>query len=261
MKSILDALKDGRLIELPDNAKEQSLRYLASIIEAIPDITPGVDIAEAALTRESAASTALGMGWACPHVRVPGEGELFCAIGWSPAGINYGAPDGKPVNLLVMFYIPDSQKNAYLKEVSSLAKAILKEQGMDRIMSAAGINEVRDQLLNWVSAALDSSAPEAKARIIKLEARQASASGPGLLMPQAISQLIPLSIVKTGDKSVVLTQQPGLAVKLEESGLASALINSGGNTSFEAGGYRVFIRSKTAYHPDRAVYECFALKS
>jgi PTS system nitrogen regulatory IIA component len=45
-------------------------------------------------------------------------------VGWSPAGIDYGAPDNEPVHLLVMYFVPDTQKNAYLKEISSLAKAI-----------------------------------------------------------------------------------------------------------------------------------------
>ena len=38
MKSLLDALDEGRLIELPDNHKTRALEYLAALIEAIPDI-------------------------------------------------------------------------------------------------------------------------------------------------------------------------------------------------------------------------------
>ena len=38
MKSLLHALNDGRLIELPDNDKTMALEYLAALLEAIPDI-------------------------------------------------------------------------------------------------------------------------------------------------------------------------------------------------------------------------------
>ena len=38
MKSLLTALQEGRLIELPDNNKNKALDYLATLIEAIPDI-------------------------------------------------------------------------------------------------------------------------------------------------------------------------------------------------------------------------------
>ena len=38
MRSLLDALQAGRLIELTDNHKTKALEYLAALIEAIPDI-------------------------------------------------------------------------------------------------------------------------------------------------------------------------------------------------------------------------------
>ena len=110
MKSLLNALQEGRLIELPGTDKEASLTYLATLIEAIPDFRAGVDFAGAVLSRETAANTAIGLGWACPHGRVPGEGELFCAIGWSPSGIDYGAADGARVHVAVMHYIPTPRR-------------------------------------------------------------------------------------------------------------------------------------------------------
>ena len=36
MRSLLDALQAGRLIELTDNHKTKALEYLAALIEAIP---------------------------------------------------------------------------------------------------------------------------------------------------------------------------------------------------------------------------------
>ena len=52
MKSILTALQEGRLIELPDNDKGKSLQYLASLIEAIPDFASGFDFVGAVSARE-----------------------------------------------------------------------------------------------------------------------------------------------------------------------------------------------------------------
>ena len=105
MKSILTALQDGRLIELPETDKEKALRYMATILEAIPEVSPGVDIAEGVLERERSANTGIGLGWACPHIRVDTDGDLFSVIGWSPSGIDYGSADGGKVRLLVMYYI------------------------------------------------------------------------------------------------------------------------------------------------------------
>ena len=44
MDTLLDALQEGRLIELPDNNKDDALQFLAHILEAIPSIPTGTDV-------------------------------------------------------------------------------------------------------------------------------------------------------------------------------------------------------------------------
>jgi len=103
MDSILDALQEGRLFELPENDKDHALQFLAHIIEAFPQIPTGTDIVGNVMAREKLMTTALGRGWACPHARVDFEEDLMCVVGWSPTGIDYGAPDGIPVSLITMY--------------------------------------------------------------------------------------------------------------------------------------------------------------
>ena len=109
-------------------------------------------------------------------MRIPGNGDLLCAVGWSPTGIDYGSADNQPVHLICMYYIPDSAKIAYLKEISFLATSIKKEQGIHAIAHAEDIAVVRERLLDWVSASIESGVPETKARMIRLETRQAALS-------------------------------------------------------------------------------------
>ena len=90
MESLLDALQEGRLIELPDDNKDDALQFLAHIIEAIPSLPAGTDVLGLVMARERSTRTALGKGWACPHARVSFEEDLLCVVGWSPAGIDYG---------------------------------------------------------------------------------------------------------------------------------------------------------------------------
>ena len=263
MKSILDALQEGRLIELPDNRKENVLKYLASLIEAIPDIQAGTDVEGAVLTRERAANTGIGKGWACPHGRNSGEGELVCALGWSPAGIEYGAPDGRPVHLVVMHYVPDSEKNVYLKEISGLVKVIKKNEGKKEVEKASDLMGVRNLLLDLIADALEAEVPEARARMIRLEAKQAAAiSGPeAALSADLLSSLsfIPVSVlVIPGSRPLVLSQDHEIVSLLEGSNdLAAALAQK---TPFAHKGYRILQRSVTAYQPNRFLYECFAIK-
>ncbi len=257
MKSILTALQDGRLIELPETDKNKALGYMANIMEAIPEVSSNIDVAGGVLERESQANTGIGKGWACPHIRVEGDGELFSVLGWSPAGIDYGAPDKAKVHLLVMYYIPGNQRMSYLKELSGLAKAIQKGQGIENIQKAASLNDVRNELLNWVSASIDNTMPQAKARMIKLEAKHAQAAGEVCFTAQGLERLLPFYVITgNGSKNMALAQDAELVRAIETADLGQLAEKQ----DFEAGGYKVFVRSRTLYKPDRAMYDCIAVK-
>jgi mannitol/fructose-specific phosphotransferase system IIA component (Ntr-type) len=254
MRSLLNALQDGRLVELPDSDKDKSLRYLAHLIEAIPELGGHLNLDEEILNREHLANTGIGLGVACPHVRGNLTGDLLSAVGWSPAGIDYGARDGQKVHLLVMYYIPESQKATYLKEISSLAAAIKKENGIQSISGAEDIATVRNRLLDWVSGAIDSGIPESKARMVRLEAREAAAAAGAA--PAGI-QIVPVLIVAL-DKPLVLC--PNLEVRslLEQD--ASYLSSLRTQSPFDRGGYNFIYRAVTIYDPARPLYEYIAIR-
>ena len=260
MKSLLNALQEGRLVELPEADKEKSLVYLGHLIEAIPDLSVGVDFVESMLSRERSANTGLGHGVACPHVRVSGGGDMVCAVGWSPTGIDYGAPDGKKVHLVAMYCIPDAQKNVYLKEVSGLAGAVLKAGGIEPIANAPDLGAVRERLLDWVSAAIEAGIPEAKARMIRLEARQAAAeAAPTLAGDKTAIQGATVLILSLGEaKDVVLCQNAELGTAIEKAAELRALL--GQQSQFDAAGYKLIFRSSTRYEGGRTLYDYLAVK-
>ncbi len=150
---------------------------LATLIEAIPDLDIDEGVTESVLAREQAHNTGIGKGWGCPHAPARARtASCFASIGWSPHGIDYGSPDGQPVHLVVMYLVPDTQKNAYLKEISSLAKAIQSQPELQQLQTLTELGDVRHSLLDAISIALESTAPDARARMIKLEVRQAEAA-------------------------------------------------------------------------------------
>src|SRR5579863_8070705 len=189
MKNLLHALQEGRFVELPETNKEKALNYLANLIEAMPDLTPGTDVAGAVLSRETQFNTGIGLGWACPHMRSPHDGNIICAAGWSPGGIDYGACDGKPVHFVVMYYVPDSQKHVYLKEISGLARAVQKRHGEMDPARMQTLAAARNWILDLVSMSLESQMSEAKARMIHLETKQAAATLVSAPPPVSIASL------------------------------------------------------------------------
>lgn len=261
MKSLLDALQEGRLIELPETDKEKSLQLLATLIEAIPDVRSGLDFAGTVLAREKLANTSIGHGWACPHGRIAGEGELFCALGWSPNGIDYGGTDGKPVNIVIMHYIPDSQKNTYLKEISGLAKAIQKNPALGELSSARELGQVRHRLIDLLTAAVESALPDVKARMIQLEAKQAVTAFAETLPASTLAalNLIPMTVVIVpGAKPLVLSQDKDVTSIIEAAGDMAAPLAA--RTPFDRSGYRILTRSVSTFQPDRLMYDCLAFK-
>ena len=262
MYSLFNALHEGRLIELPDNQKDHALQLLAHLIEAVPDLPAGTDVAGAVLIRERGGNTGIGKGWGCPHARIPGEGEMLCAVGWSPNGIDYGSSDGLPVRMVLMYLIPENQKNTYLKEISSLAKALNNNPAFQSLGTAADLNEVRLRLLDLIGATLEAAGPDARARMIRIEARQAAAVPPTGQTASwlAGATVLPLTVLTIpGAKPVVLAQNRELISLLESlPGLADALSRQ---EQVSAGSYRVLGRSFVNFQPDRVLYDCLAIKT
>ena len=257
MNTLLEALQEGRLLELPENDKSHALQFLAHIIEAIPSVPAGTDVVGLVMAREASVNTGLGKGWAVPHARVAAQGDLICVVGWSPSGIDYGAPDGIPVSLVVMYLIPDDQRNHYLREVSLLAKALTAYPGNGKLHAATELNHVRDYLLDLISSTQESVGPDARVRMIQLQARAAAETVPVSDLSKLVIEPVIL-VTAPGLKPVVLTQNAELVGSLDKaSGLAEAMASSG---IFVNGEWRIVKRSMTVYRGDRITYDCLAIR-
>jgi PTS system nitrogen regulatory IIA component len=266
MRSILTALQEGRLFELPEAGKARALEFLARILDANPDIEVGTDTIEEVQKRELECNTGIGLGVGVPHIRARREeGELFCAVGWSAQGIDYGAPDGKPVHLVVMYYIPGAQKNVYLKEISTLVKAMRKSGGIEPIAHATELNDVRNLLLDWVSNVLGDTGPEAVARMIKLDVRQTQAvplpepapGGPAVPAAPPDAMAIAFQVLVGPAASVVLSADAGWVAAVEKENQLAQRLSAG--PTFMAAGRRVFVLGSRSFAGGRLLYDCVAV--
>jgi PTS system nitrogen regulatory IIA component len=259
MNALLDALHNGRLIELPVEEKDKALELLALLLEAVPGIGAGQDLVKDIKEREAVANTGLGHGVACPHVRSRHEGELLCAVGWSPKGIDYGSPDNKKVHLLVMYFIPDMHRNTYLKEISGLARAVMETGGVGQFTDFEDLGSVRLKLLDWMELAINKALPEAKARMIKLEERRL-ALDTALSRPDLAAKLsiVPFSFVfADAGRPLVLCEQADLVEMLEKSPeLPANMPVSGG---FEHAGLYISVLRVLRFAKNRTVYECVGI--
>ncbi len=257
MDTLLDALQQGRLFELPENDKADALQFLAHVIEAFPEIPAGTDIVGDVMKREEGTNTAVGKGWACPHARVPFDEDLMCVIGWSPTGIDYGAPDGRPVSLIAMYLVPENQGSHYLREISMIVKALETYPELEKLREVKDLDDIRNYLLDLIEVTKESAEPDTRARMIRLQAKTTQEA----FVFRDLSNLVvePVTLVAgPGMKPVALTQNRALLEWLDSKpDLVGRIENEG---TYQNGGWRLLRRSAVTYQGERVTYDCIAVR-
>jgi mannitol/fructose-specific phosphotransferase system IIA component (Ntr-type) len=95
--------------------------------------------------RESSMSTGIGFGIGIPHASTDLIQEVVGALGRSKKGIEFDALDNQPVNLVVLFLVPQGQFQKHLHTLASIAKLLhVKEfrQELEQAASAAEMFEI-----------------------------------------------------------------------------------------------------------------------
>jgi mannitol/fructose-specific phosphotransferase system IIA component (Ntr-type) len=74
--------------------------------------------------RESSMSTGIGFGIGIPHASTDLIPEVVGALGRSAKGISFDALDNQPVNLVMLFLVPQGQFQKHLHTLASIAKLL-----------------------------------------------------------------------------------------------------------------------------------------
>jgi len=78
--------------------------------------------------RESSMSTGIGFGIGIPHASTDLIGEVVGALGRSKKGVNFDALDNQPVNLVMLFLVPQGQFQKHLHTLANIAKLLHKAE-------------------------------------------------------------------------------------------------------------------------------------
>jgi len=158
--SLVEALEVGGIFYgLKDTTKDDALRALVQVLP-VPE---GVDrelLLRLFLAREASATTAIGDGIALPHVRNPIVLHVECpvvTIGFLERPVDFGALDGKPVEVLFSLICPTIR--SHLRMLSRLSFA-LHDEMFKAIVIRRGRAEEIMQEARRVEAALAAPAIE-----------------------------------------------------------------------------------------------------
>jgi mannitol/fructose-specific phosphotransferase system IIA component (Ntr-type) len=82
--------------------------------------------------RESSMSTGIGFGIGIPHASTDLISEVVGSMGRSRKGIDFDALDNQPVNLVMLFLVPQGQFQKHLHTLANIAKLLhIKEFRME----------------------------------------------------------------------------------------------------------------------------------
>ena len=106
-------------------------------------------IAAVVKKRESSMSTGIGFGIGIPHASTDLIYEVVGALGRSKKGVNFDALDNQPVNLVMLFLVPQGQFQKHLHTLANIAKLLHKAEFRQALLDAPNaetmLQIIRDQ--------------------------------------------------------------------------------------------------------------------
>ena len=102
-------------------SKKRAVERLSQLLSDETGLSAN-EIFDTLLARERLGSTGLGKGVAIPHGRIKGITHPFGAFIKLSTGIDYDAPDKRPVDLLFALIVPEECTDGHLRLLAQLAR-------------------------------------------------------------------------------------------------------------------------------------------
>lgn len=125
------------LLEMKAQKKEEALAELATYLKKQKLINHEKEIIEKLLQRETLGSTALGEGIAIPHCKAKGIKNPILMVGLSRNGVNFEAPDGKPVKVFFLLITSPDDPSLNLQILALIAQLVKKSPELKSKLLAA----------------------------------------------------------------------------------------------------------------------------
>jgi len=143
--------KDQILTDLQAADRWQAIDELINILVTTGKIQAQHRDAIAAVVKKrgTSMSTGIGFGIGIPHASTDLIKEVVGALGRSRKGMNFDALDNQPVNLVMLFLVPQGQFQKHLHTLANIAKLLHRaefRQALDQAPDAeAMLKVIKDQ--------------------------------------------------------------------------------------------------------------------
>ena len=126
-----DILSNEQIItDLQAADRWMAIDELINVLVATGKIKPENKDAISAVVkkRETSMSTGIGFGIGIPHASTVLIPVVVGALGRSKKGVNFDALDNQPVNLVMLFLVPQGQFQKHLHTLANIAKLLHKAE-------------------------------------------------------------------------------------------------------------------------------------
>ena len=146
---ILDILSPAHVFSNVEcNSKKVAMELLAKNIASSNNGIAQIDVIDCLISRERLGSTGLGNGIAIPHGRLKFCEKTVATFIQLKNGIDYGAIDNMPVDLIFALIVPEESTDEHLQILAILAKMLSETETVDKLRNSKTAKEIFSILTN-----------------------------------------------------------------------------------------------------------------
>jgi PTS system nitrogen regulatory IIA component len=123
------------MLDVRASDKSRLLHHLSTLAAAKVNLD-AADVSKQITKREELGSTGVGNGVALPHARLKGLKSPFGLLARLRRGIDFGAIDDQPVDIVFLLLLPDAPNDAKLNALACVARALRDPGALERVRGA-----------------------------------------------------------------------------------------------------------------------------
>jgi fructose-specific phosphotransferase system IIA component len=129
-------------IPLAATSRQAAIYELVDLLADKAGIQGREQLKEAVWARETTRTTGIGHGIAIPHGKSTGCSKLSIAIGLTAQPIDFGAIDGKPVQLIILLASPPDQTGPHIQALARISRMLTDDKFRSTIKRSTSAEEV-----------------------------------------------------------------------------------------------------------------------
>ena len=129
-------------VPLKAATKQQAIAELVELLVDRTGITGAQELTNAIWQRETTRTTGIGHGIAIPHGKSAGVDQLRMAIGKPTQPLDFGAIDGRPVELLLLLASPEDQTGPHIQALARISRMLTDTDFRNALKNASSGEEL-----------------------------------------------------------------------------------------------------------------------